>query len=314
MKKHALISMVFLLVGSAAFAADADKTTEFFIQPSAGQNVIRGDYYYSFSTGSFDAAVAGDNNTISTWGKDYQVTYAYGLNNSWALGAVLTYGQNNVEIVPQGSTGQSSYSGLSGLYDLVLVAHNTTPMGSWNLHYGADLNYSLGNGKYNTRANEGTNQSGGYGLRPYVGASYDTGMGWVGGTLGYWWKGTRNVDPQAKGYSGKDKQGNVTDLNAFYEYHGDIWMADFKVGFKFMEEDYYSITNSSGVEAMTVRMQSHTNSYVAVGGNFYWSPVGMVRVAYEADMMPSYQWSKDYALTSSSRTNNVIDIAARYAF
>jgi len=155
--------------------------------------------------------VKGKNN-----GFNLGVKAEHGIAGSLAVGADVTYQNMKRKITPVGTTNDVETSGLG---DLDLYAHGSTPQGAGRLAYGLDLGLSLSAQKTTT---SGTTdkvdaQTGGMSLKPYVGYEMMAGPGTWGAQINYTWLGERTAK-DAAGTESKTKDGNSLGLATFYEH------------------------------------------------------------------------------------------------
>ena len=218
MKSFAAIIAALGFVASSAFAETAVKT-EYFHQTAMDKNEGTAGLSYSTTKTKFTAAGAADAKADLL---PLTLRYERGLSDMFSVGAQLGYllsGGSNVG----GTTAGDSYD-RKGMSDLIVYMRGQYGLQSnMSLHYGLDLNASLGKAKITsdtTGRTEQTYQSGGMGLTPYVGMAYAMDANIFGLKLSTMFDlGKRKTDvATATTTTSTDYTGaNTTKLALFYE-------------------------------------------------------------------------------------------------
>ena len=205
-----LISIaVVTLAAASAFAAKT--SNEYYFQPAGGQQAVEATYNTDNNPSkTTKGGKDSDNKSVTS---DLTVDYAYGLNETMAVGANTFFGSDK-QTIP-GTSGSGNGLGdvdfyfKSGFGDM------------W--HYGVDLGYNLGGkAKLNSDGIQTNRSSGGMSLKGNIGALMASGVWNYGADLSYTYLADRKVDDQALAASMTDvtlSGGNTLRLAPFGEYN-----------------------------------------------------------------------------------------------
>ena len=210
-----LVGMIFTFAGLTAHAEGANKVSEYFWQPDAGKHEMTIGLNYSatkvdLKTGGLPASVEFKETTVN-------IGYGFGFNDVWAFGADLNYTTGKQELGGAFGTGSTDEKGLE---DIELSARANRPAGdNGSIHYGVILNLSPGDAEKSATGDE-NKYSGGHSLGLNIGyqRKMDTCVFGVDLATNFG-LGDRNGDDKTNTPSGfKEKGGNETSLNLFYEH------------------------------------------------------------------------------------------------
>ncbi|MGZ3772873.1 MAG: hypothetical protein ACXVCY_05125 [Pseudobdellovibrionaceae bacterium] len=157
MKKLFLAAALGLGLANSALAAE---TTQFWYQPNAGTSTFN----VGLASATGTAKVNGTETKMA--GMPLQMTYAYGLDTNMSVSVSTDFGTQ--ENTSSGVT--YKYSGLSDLKGQFLVNSE-----AW--YYGTEASATLGKDKVATSTSEGTRNSGGYSVTPFMGYHSALGFG-----------------------------------------------------------------------------------------------------------------------------------------
>lgn len=180
----------------SATAANAKTTTEYYVQPGAGGSALTLDY--TMKNDPIKDAADADAKTSSA---DLGINYAYGLNDTMAVGAKTFFGSYKTDAKTASGMGDI-HAYFAGFSDMI--------------HYGVDLGLNMGKQKWDAEG-QTNRSSGGMSLTGNVGV-LTSASGWnFGGDLSYSMPQERTADNN--GTDAKATGGNVMKLAAFGEYN-----------------------------------------------------------------------------------------------
>jgi hypothetical protein len=285
LNRQILAGLALTLAFTTAHAAE--NTSEFFYQTGAGKSDVTGQIGYTAL-----------NRTGKGQTTDYKVTglapigvaYEYGLSEMLSVEGILAYGSLEDNSTPSRKS--------TGLVDPMVTLKGTQKMDFGHLRFGATLGLG-GISKSKTESNGDTNLlSGGYSLKPYIGADLNAGPGILGARLSYNYKLDRTSDNN--GTEGTTKGGNETDLSAFYEY----MLSDMVLG----AELNYTMT----AETKDKNDQKLNNAANKTGASLY----GRIPAIEKLAIIPrlDYVFSNSDTDTYDKYNDMILSVAARYEF
>jgi hypothetical protein len=246
MKLISLATMaVATMATTAAFAAKSN--TEYYFQPAAGASAVELRYNMDIRPAQIETPVTLAVTDAKSETNDFYLNYAYGLNESNALGAFLTSGSTKLTVGTSSSTG-------SGLGDLHLFYKGFAEM--W--HYGVDLGFSTEKIKNDAAGNVSNHSSGGNSLKANIGMLMNSAAWNYGADLSYIYLLERTID----GSTTKYKDGNTVKLAPFIEYN-------YGMGFLGAELSYAMAGDTtSDTGGTTYKIKGDTSTGLALNGSF----------------------------------------------
>ena len=199
-----LICIAALTLATATAFAEGKESTEYYFQPSAGKQAVQLLYNMDVSPGKIDTA--GTETDAKSEISDFDVNYAYGLNDNNAFGLYTLFGSDKLTV---GTTSHTA----TGMGDIHLFYKGFT--GMW--HYGADFGFNTAKIKDDaTTGIQDNRTTGGISLKPNVGILMSSGAINYGADLSYVIAMDRQVDDTA---NTKFSGGGIFRLAPFVEYN-----------------------------------------------------------------------------------------------
>ena len=247
--------------------------TAYFWQPLKGFSGL--EFTAQNNWISYNTVVSGVAESVAINSPVGTLTYSYGLTDLWAVSLEFMTTLAQIQTTVNGSTFPTS---LGGPNDLGLIFKNTTPEGlRWNLHYGVKFNFSFDVSQPpGVGSSQGNNYSGGDGVSPYVGTSYNfSGTSFVGLQALYDYRGTRTVDP-GENIQGawQNTGGNQALGTAFIEWHTYPWLFHLNGVWIWYsaQQTTSTISNSDDnpyeafLESLGIEYFLNKQTFVAIGG------------------------------------------------
>ena len=302
MKSFAAILAALGFVASSAFAETAVKT-EYFHQAPMDKN--EGTAGLSYSDMKSKSKTAGVQDTTLTL-MPLTLRYERGLTEEFSVGAELGY-----MISGKGKAAGDDYD-VKGMSDLTVLFRGQHGIQSnMSVHYGIDLNASLGKNEVKltgTDQTEATYQTGGMGMLPYVGMAYAMDAHIFGAKLSYGMDISKDkVDRKATTTTSQELAGgNRTELALFYEtaVSGTI------IGGELAYYDIGSVKTTT--TSTTPNTETTTNGYY---GNSL-----MVYAAHDLNETTtllgniSYAMDKGVSTTNDSQNTWGLGVSGRFTF
>jgi hypothetical protein len=271
--------------------------TEFNHQANDGHSELNlglGYQMLSKADGKSGGVVVGN---VEGSGLLINLSYDFGLTANNSVGIATDYGTLTTKESGGGSSTDLKYAGLG---DIFITSKNRSPMGGWNLNYGAALGFS--GGKYKAAAGgppavEGTRVSGGMSVPLYVGGEWQMGDNWLGLRLDYAFLMERQVDSAG---DPKLTGGHPMKIKLFYE--GASW-------------NVYGGIVSVGettlkVGALEGKSAAYSGTLLGAGWWTQMSPTTLMGLNYDLTM-----WNeRDYSTTIKLAAQMQHDIGVRFRF
>jgi hypothetical protein len=244
--------------------------TQYFWQPLKGlSSFTLSASEENYNTTNTNAGVVSN---VTQLTPDYSLTYTYGLSNLWAAGITVSTSPTQTSTTANGITIDSSTGGPN---NVVLFLKNTTPLSNrWNLHYGMSVSLSLDVEQPSEAGSQGNNFTGGDGVTPYIGTSYNIfGRSFLGCRAEYNYTGTRTVDPNRSISNARQKSGgNTATGSGFFEWHTGQWILDSSGNMNWNDANQTILTQS---EESTDPYWSYSET---VGVEYYFTKGFMARI------------------------------------
>ena len=200
MKKMILTAVITM----AATTAFGKATTEYYFQPAAGAQAV--ELKYSMNADPIKTETGGTETDGAVTTADFNIDYAYGLNETAAVGVYTFTGSQKTKAGATDSTA-------SGMGDLHVYYKGFSDM----IHWGADLGINMGKSKANAAGETTNRSSGGLSLKGNVGVLANSAEWNYGGDFSITLPQERTADNN--GTDIKATGGNVTKLAGFAEYN-----------------------------------------------------------------------------------------------
>lgn len=242
-KKTLFLHLIVLFLGAKALSVEISRErTQYFWQPLKGLGAL------TLSAGALETnyltEITGGDTSTYLLIPTYSVIYAFGLTQNWSFG--LNLSTSPTEMTTTAADGTVLDSSTGGPNNLAVSFKNTTPFSKWNLHYGLTLSLSFDVNQPTQAGAQGNNFSGGDGLTPYAGTSYNIfGKSFIGFKGEYFYQQPRTVDPN-RGITGARQKygGNEVVASAFFEWHQYPWLIDFSGSYIWADTEETTLTTT----------------------------------------------------------------------
>lgn len=218
--KSLVVTLAGLFLAGSAFAADNGSSSFLFQAPKENGHLINLTYV-PYSDMKADTYTSGTKTgSLDNKPAIFDLSYLYGISNSFAVGADTTFGTVTNTNTPNGGSGTDSK--LTGMGDLNVWAVANSDAGWSFLRYGGYLGISPGNAKGVNGAGalqDGNRYSGGMSLKPYVAAEWGgNGNTSYGVALSYLYMMDRKADDYAvTSVQSTLKGGNTLGIKPYVE-------------------------------------------------------------------------------------------------
>jgi hypothetical protein len=206
---------------------------EFFWQPKGerGGVTLAGIYsQYQFTGTESNLGTQLGPTTTNVQNPSYSAQLYYGLSDQWAVNLIVSTTLSQKTITgPVFAYNNPGTFLTSGPNNLVLGFKNSTPFEKWILHFGANANFSFDINDPANSGSTGDNYTGGDGVTPYIGASWNIfGRSYLGVDFSYAYFDTRIIDPNRSviGSAAELNTGTFTGTT-FFEWHTKPWVFTF---------------------------------------------------------------------------------------
>lgn len=294
-------AFILALISSTAIAQTPIRT-EILHQADAGVSEITGGLLHTTSKAKFEGNLRDGDAKLTLLG----VKYEYGFSENVSFGAALLYP------VSSSSVGPSADFKFTGISDLNLFSRTQHGLSDkWTINTLAELNISLGRGKFDLDNNLKT-----------TGRSLQTGGIELGLGVGLTYQMNKEVKTGARlttelGIQDKKVNVNVPGLSVGYEGSGGYYS---KLGF-FVESDttigtlggevYYS-----GLTTTNYKANGYINLSTGGGNDIGATAYGVFSVKEDLKMLASLSYEKGVALDSGVSSANAIsaNLTGRFSF
>lgn len=270
MKRLAML-LALSLVSGAAMGAETGNSL-LFQQPKDGGHLINLGYdLYSGVKGDTKNTAGATTGEMKAAPAELELTYLYGISDTFAMGAGLSFGSTKVTSTPTG--GPDSDISYSGMGDLNVWAVGNSPMETMVLRYGGFLGVSPGNAQEaDITANKAGNRySGGMSLTPYIAAEWGNESMTYGVALQYAYKMDRKRDDHGTPVATTTiKGGNILSLKPYLEMPYTNGVASFYLQYDSIGSSTETLNNSDtnldGYTAMTLGAQTKYDFTPTIAG------------------------------------------------
>ena len=260
-----LISIaVVTLAAASAFAAKS--SNEYYFQPAGGQNALEAKLNTDSNPGK--TTTGGKDSDDKSVTSDLMLDYAYGLNETMAVGAHTFFGSDKQTAPGTSATG-------NGLGDLNV--YFKSGFGDM-FHYGVDLGYNVsGKAKLNSDGLQTNRSSGGMSLKGNIGGLMSAGAWNYGADLSYTYLADRKVDN-----NGTDvtlSGGNTIRLAPFGEYNYGMGFVGAELSYNMVAD---GTTSSTGIADVTYLGENYLALKVYASYDFADAWTGLAGLTYGA--------------------------------